>query len=283
MQTIGLGLDFQHRHSYGKPLAEIFDLLSERLSHVSIVGLVTDDDVRSFKGMTSLPVLHHFTGVAPGGADGINIIELRRQSEITAQLGAVWCLEDIGIWNIGPYNIPYFAAPVLCREVLDQTIEGVWAIKRQASVPFLAELPSCSFVAGDMALETFFRQLVERTGCGMVLDVSHVFSYAIYCGKDPLGVLDALPLDSVVEIHVAGGSVHPRHGWRYRDTHAEPILDEIVAILEAAIIRCRNLQAITYEIGRGISLDLVDREITRLQSIADRGGFVPSVAAEGRP
>ncbi|MGF6768614.1 uncharacterized protein (UPF0276 family) [Paraburkholderia sp. GAS199] len=278
MQAIGVGLDFQHRYSYGKPLGDLLDSLAARLSHVSIVGLVTDREVLSFKEMTALPILHHFTGVAPGGVEGINLNVLRRQRDISDALGALWCLEDIGIWNIGPYNIPYFAPPLLCQDVLDQTIAGVRAVQRETSVPFLAELPSCSFVAGNMTLEAFFGVLIAETGCGMVLDVSHVFSYAIYFNKEPLDVLTALPLDSVVEIHVAGGSIHPQHGWRYRDTHVEPILDAIFPILEAAIMRCRNLRAITYEIGLGISLDLVDREITRLQHIADAGGFVPRLA-----
>ncbi|MDR5822804.1 DUF692 family multinuclear iron-containing protein [Caballeronia sp. LZ043] len=276
---IGLGLDFQHRYSYGTPLVELFDSLSDHLSHVSIVGLVTDDDVRSFKSMTSLPVLHHFTGVAPAGIGGINMDVLRRQTAITTQLGAKWCLEDIGIWNIGPYDIPYFASPVLCQDVLEQTIDGVLTIQRQSTVPFLAELPSCSFVAGDMSLDAFFRGLIERTGCGMVLDVSHVFSYAIYCDREPLELLAAFPLDSVVEIHVAGGSVHPQHSWRYRDTHVEPILDEVVAILDAAIVGCRHLQAITYEIGLGISPELVDQEIKRLRRVAGRHGFTPGILA----
>lgn len=277
MKKLGLGLDFQHRNSYGKPLPHILQSLSARLSHVSIVGLVTDGDVKSFSSMTSLPIVHHFTGVAPAGVDGINMTALRRQSEITENLNALWCLEDIGIWNIGPYGIPYFAPPVLCRSVLEQTVEGVRAIQQKSSVPFLAELPSCSFLVGNIGLDRFFSELIARTGCGMVLDVSHVFSYALYRDEEPLEFLEALPLDSVIEIHVAGGSVHPQHGWRYRDTHVEPILDEIVTILEAAISKCRNLRAVTYEIGLGISLDLVDREISRLHAILDRSGFCPRI------
>lgn len=278
MKTIGLGIDFQHRHSYDMPLRTLLKMLDRRLSHVSIVGLVTDDEVSSFKEMTALPILHHFTGVAPGGVEGVNLQALKRQREISVALGALWCLEDIGIWNIGPYNIPYFAPPVLCEEVLEQTIAGVRMVQTGTPIPFLAELPSCSFVVGDMTLEAFFNTLISETGCGMVLDVSHVFSYAIYANKDPLDVLMSLPLNSVAEIHVAGGSVHPQHDWRYRDTHTEPILEPILLILEAAITHCPNLRAITYEIGSGIPLDLIDREITRLQHVADAGCFNPRLA-----
>ncbi len=278
MQTIGLGLDFQHRHSYGKPLFELLDSLRERLSHISIVGLQSDQEARFFKSLAQqLPVLHHLTGVAPAGVSGVNLAELRRQRVFTDVLGALWCLEDIGIWNIGPYDIPYFAPPVLCEEVLRATIDGVLALQKEIVVPFLAELPSCSFIAGDIDLETFFTRLISETGCGMVLDVSHVFSYAIYRDVDPLAVLARLPLDGVIEIHVAGGSVHPMHQWRYRDTHTEPILDKVVEILCHAIPMCPNLRAITYEIGLGIPLELVDAELQRLEQLMAFSAFVPSI------
>jgi uncharacterized protein (UPF0276 family) len=275
MQAIGLGLDFQHRNSYSKPLCELYDSFIHRLSHISIVGLKTIQETKLFKEMTKLPILHHFTGVAPAGVDGINLAVVRQQIDISKQLDAIWCLEDIGIWNIGPYSIPYFSPPVLCEDVLRVAINGVRELQREAVVPFLAELPSCSFIAGDLSLEDFFSTLVRESDCGMVLDVSHVFSYAIYSDKDPISVLSRLPMERVIEIHVAGGNVHPQHRWRYRDTHNEPILDEVILILSHAITNCPNLRAITYEIGSGISLDLVDSDLDRLQQVAEDSGFVP--------
>lgn len=275
MQTIGLGLDFQHRNSYSKPLFELYGSLINRLSHISIVGLQTIQETKLFKEMTKLPILHHFTGVAPAGVEGINLSIVRQQVDISKELDAIWCLEDIGIWNIGPYSIPYFSPPVLCEDVLRVAINGIRELQHEAAIPFLAELPSCSFVAGDMSLEDFFSTLILESGCGMVLDVSHVFSYAIYSNKEPTAVLAQLPMEKVIEIHVAGGSVHPQHKWRYRDTHNEPILNEIMLILSQAIMNCPNLRAITYEIGSGISLDLINNELDRLQKVAEDSGFTP--------
>ncbi|QRR07701.1 DUF692 family protein [Burkholderia sp. MS455] len=280
MQAIGLGLDFQHRHGYGQPLAPLLESLTSRLSHLSIVGLLTYSEARQFRGMTSLPLVHHFTGVAPAGAVGINLDALHAQCAISDTLDAVWCLEDIGIWNIGPYHIPYFAPPVLCQAVLDQTVSGIATIQHESAIPFLAGLPSCSFVAGDLTLDAFFNQLTDRTGCGIVLDVSHVFSYARYCAREPFDLLNALPLEHAVEIRVAGGSIHPQYAWRYRDTHSEPIAAPVLALLDTAIGRCPNLRAITYEIGSGIAPELVSEEITRLQEIANRHRFVPRVTTD---
>lgn len=92
----------------------------------------------------------------PAGIDGLRPDVLENQSNISNALQAAWCLEDIGIWNVGPYNLPYFAAPVLCESVLAMTIEGVKRIQQVSSIPFCAEIPSFSIAAGDMTLGEFF-------------------------------------------------------------------------------------------------------------------------------
>lgn len=274
MARIGLGIDYQHRHGYGLGLDTLVNKAHGHLSHLSVVGLNSILEVNNFLQISNkIPIIHHFTGVAPAGQGGLNVEALMAQQKFSSALNAVWCLEDIGIWNIGPYSIPYFSPPVLCREVLEQTIVGILDIKKVVKIPFLAEFPSCSFVAGDLRLEDFFSELIASTGCGMVLDVSHVLSYAIYTETPPNEVLAQLPLDAVLEIHVAGGSIHPEFGWRYRDTHSEPVLQATLEILELSIAHCRNLRAITYEIGVGISPELILKDLERLENLAESAGF----------
>lgn len=46
--------------------------------------------------------------------------------------------------------------------------------------------------------------IVENTGCGMLLDLSHIRLAAQRLGQDPLSLLDQLPLDRTQEIHITG-------------------------------------------------------------------------------
>ncbi|RMV62088.1 DUF692 family multinuclear iron-containing protein [Pseudomonas coronafaciens] len=281
MARIGLGIDFQHRLGYGVGFDDLIKETRSSLSHLSIVGLSSMTEVDIFLQIADkLPIIHHFTGVAPAGQCGLNLDALLYQKQISSALKAVWCLEDIGIWNIGPYSIPYFSPPVLCQEVLEQTVNGIHEINKVVDIPFLAEFPSCSFVSGDLRLEYFFSKLIDETGCGMVLDVSHVLSYTIYTKTPAAEVLEKLPLDAVVEIHVAGGSIHPEFEWRYRDTHSEPVLEATLDILTLAIAQCRNLRAITYEIGTGITPGLILSDLDRLEGVAKSAGFSANFCME---
>ncbi|MCC8374513.1 MULTISPECIES: multinuclear nonheme iron-dependent oxidase [Photorhabdus] len=272
---VGLGIDYTH--SYGHKLTELLQLAPNGISHLSVVAIPNEDVAYTFRNAFSqYPMIHHFSGMEPAGIDGLRPDVLVKQNAISKILKAVWCLEDIGIWNIGPYNLPYFAAPVLCEPVLAMTIEGVKKIQSVSSIPFSAEIPSFSIAAGDMALGKFFHRLVDATGCNVVLDISHVFSYSIYFDQQPEAVLTSLPLSAVNEIHIAGGSVHPTHSWRYRDTHSEPIVDDVFPLLEQALAQCPNLKAVTYELGVGITPDVIRTDLRNIEYVCQQMAFTPS-------
>lgn len=278
MSNIGLGLDFQHLGSYGVTFENLISACESPLSHYSIVAITNLEEANRFKTMSGdTPLIHHFTGVAPGGIDGVNRQQLAIQSSISSVLEAKWCLEDLGIWNIGPYSIPYFAPPVLCAATLENTINEIKILQSESALEFLPEVPSCSFVIGDIGLGVFFTKIVEACECNIVLDISHVFSYASYYSLSLQDALSSFPLSAVKEFHVAGGSIHPEHRWRYRDTHSERIVPAVLDLLEFAIPLCRNLKAITYEIGIGLPIELLSIEIRALNAICKKVGFAKGI------
>lgn len=272
---VGLGIDYTH--SYGHKLHDLLQLAPNGISHLSVVAIPDEDVAHTFRQTFSqYAMIHHFSGMEPAGIEGLRSGVLKKQNAISEVLQAAWCLEDIGIWNIEPYNLPYFAAPVLCEPVLAMAIDGVKRIQDVSSIPFSAEIPSFSIAAGDIPLGEFFHRLVDATGCNVVLDISHVFSYAIYYDLPPEKVLATLPCHAVNEIHIAGGSVHPTHQWRYRDTHSEKIVSEVFPLLERALVDCPNLKAVTYELGVGITPEVITTDLRNIEESCQRMNFVSS-------
>lgn len=47
-------------------------------------------------------------------------------------------------------------------------------------------------------------RLIEETGCGLLLDISHAIITSIYIGMDPLEYLSKLPVHKLKELHFAG-------------------------------------------------------------------------------
>jgi hypothetical protein len=50
----------------------------------------------------------------------------------------------------------------------------------------------------------FLAALVAESGCGLLLDVNNLYVNSVNVGFDPLATIEALPIGSIGEIHVAG-------------------------------------------------------------------------------
>ena len=70
----------------------------------------------------------------------------------------------------------------------------------------LLENPSSyfEFPGGSWAEPEFLAQLVARSGCGLLLDLNNLYVSCHNHGHDPRAWLDALPLQAVGEVHLAG-------------------------------------------------------------------------------
>lgn len=56
----------------------------------------------------------------------------------------------------------------------------------------------------QIPLGNFLEELVRQTGCGIVLDITHLYCAAINAQQDPFKLLQTLPLAAVREIHLCG-------------------------------------------------------------------------------
>ena len=60
--------------------------------------------------------------------------------------------------------------------------------------------------ASTMSELDFLKEIVRRTGCGLLLDVNNVHVSATNHGYDPNAFLDAFPIEAVGEVHLAGAA-----------------------------------------------------------------------------
>ncbi|GED43839.1 MNIO family bufferin maturase [Cobetia marina] len=75
----------------------------------------------------------------------------------------------------------------------------------------------------------FLTRLVERSGCGLLIDVNNVFVSAHNIGVDPAAWLESIPAAAVGEIHLAGHVVDEREGLLI-DNHGAPVCEAVWAL-----------------------------------------------------
>jgi uncharacterized protein (UPF0276 family) len=140
--------------------------------------------------------------------------------------------------------------------------------------PILLENPATYVVykQSTMSEIDFLRELVQRTGCGLLLDVNNVFVSATNHGYAPQAYLAGFPLEHVGEIHLAGHTEQSDdEGERLLiDSHDCPVSNDVWQLFEHVIAAAGPIPTLI-EWDSDIPLwPVLKSEAAAAQSILDR-------------
>jgi uncharacterized protein (UPF0276 family) len=177
------------------------------------------------------PISVHGVGLSIGGEGRLDAEHLARLKHLTDTLDPAsfsehlaWSTHDAGYFN-DLLPLPY-TEDTLTR-VCDHIDEVQTALGRQ----MLLENPSSylAFAESTMGEVAFLRQVVQRTGCGLLLDVNNVFVSANNLRLDPQDYIDSFPHEAVGEIHLGGHDEdHDEDGAPLLiDSHGREVADPV--------------------------------------------------------
>jgi uncharacterized protein (UPF0276 family) len=187
------------------------------------------------------PLSLHGVGLSigsPGRLDREHLRRLRRlidryQPETFSEHLAWSSHGDIFLNDLLP--LPY------TRRTLKCVADHVDEVQETLGRPMLLENPSTYLVfeESDIIETDFLREISERTGCGLLLDVSNVLISAANHDTSPEDYIDHFPLERVGEIHLAGHEVAEDGTGRplLIDTHDRPVADVVWQLYARAIRR----------------------------------------------
>lgn len=166
--------------------------------------------------------------------------------------------------------LPYTEATV--ARVSDHIDEVQDAIGRR----LLLENPSTyvTFQDSTMSETAFIRELVKRTGCGLLLDINNVFVSATNQGYSALAYLDDFPLEHVGEIHLAGHAEQQddEGDLLLIDSHDGPVADAVWKLYDIVIARVGAIPTLIEWDSAIPDWPVLKREATAAQTILDAYG-----------
>lgn len=186
------------------------------------------------------PISVHSVGVSVGSVGGVDRAHLVRVRELIDRLDPIMVSGHLA-WSTheGDYlndllPLPYTAESVaLLADHINQVQDAIGR-------PYHLENPSSylGFADSTMTEVTFLAQLVERTGCRLLCDVSNVHVSAQNLGYDAYRYIDEFPGEAVGEMHLGGfvAEAEADAGTVLIDTHSRPI-DENAWDLYAHAVR----------------------------------------------
>jgi hypothetical protein len=127
------------------------------------------------------------------------------------------------------------------RATLARVADHIDEVQEAIGRPILLENPSTYviFPESTMSETDFLREVVRRSGCGLLLDVNNVFVSATNHGFAALGYLADFPLEHVGEIHLAGHAEQADDEGELLliDSHDGPVADAVWKLFDIVIAR----------------------------------------------
>ncbi|MEU9163171.1 DUF692 domain-containing protein [Streptomyces sp. NPDC048424] len=179
-------------------------------------------------------VVPHGVALGLGGAERPDPAKLAALGERAVALGAPLVTEHIAfVRTSSPVLEAGHLLPVpRTRDALDVLCENVRIAQDALPVPLALENIAAlfSWPGEELTEGQFLTELVERTGVRLLIDVANLHTNRVNRGEDPAAVLDAIPLEALAYVHVAGGV---ERGGVWHDTHAHPVPPVVLDLLAA--------------------------------------------------
>jgi uncharacterized protein len=222
------------------------------------------------------PLSVHSVGVSIGSADGVDREHLRRVKDLIDRVDPFLVSGHLA-WSTheGEYLNDLLPLPYN-EESLATLAAHVDEVQQALGRSYHVENPSnyLGFTGSTMTEVEFLTELVARTGCKLLCDVSNVHVSGFNLGYDPYAYIDGMPAEAIGEMHLGGFVVEdddgPDAGQVIIDTHSRPV-DAAAWDLYAHALR---------KIGPRPTLIEWDNEIPSLATLMAEAGRAERVAAE---
>ena len=152
------------------------------------------------------PISVHTVGVSVGSATGLDRRHLARVRALVDRVDPVLVSGHLAWSTHGSEYLNDLLPLPYDEDTLGIVCEQLVAVQDGLGRAFLLENPSSyvGFAGSTMTEVQFLNELVDRTGCQLLCDVSNVYVSAHNMGYDARAYLDGLPADAIGELHLGG-------------------------------------------------------------------------------
>lgn len=248
---IGIGLRIPHYTEIfnNNPDIDWFEIISENFMVEGGKPLEILERI-----LERYPVVQHGVSLAIGSPDPLDFDYLKRLKALTKITKTPW-ISDHLCWGRAPGAHYHDLLPLpYTQEVIDYVAERARIVQDYLELPFALENLS-SYVAyrhDQMPEWEFYTAVVEKADIHMMLDVNNIYVSSRNHGFDPKIYYENIPLERVLQIHLAG---HSDYGAYVLDTHDDFVRDEVWAIYADVYPRTKGVSTLLEWDDKLISLE----------------------------
>jgi hypothetical protein len=233
---------------------------------------------KQFRQLTErYPIILHGLSLDIGGPDPIDQNLVRSVRDLMGEMDVPLYSEHLSYCAAQGHLYDLLPIP-FTEEAVHHVVARVQQVQDIIGQPIALE--NASYYAqplAEMGEAEFINAVVRESGCDLLLDVNNIYVNSINHRYDPLEFLDALPLQRVRYIHVAG---HYDEADDLKvDTHGADVIDPVWALLAQAYQRLGPLPTLLERDFNLPPLDELLQEITQIREIqqTSQGALVEAV------
>ena len=223
--NLGIGIGLRPVH-YGEifnswPPIDWFEIISENFLRAGPAAMGNLERI-----LERYPVVMHGVTLSIGGPDPIDFDYLKRLKALARKTKTPWLSDHLSWGKLAGAHYHDLLPLPHRKEVLDYVAERARIVQDFLEIPFALENLSsyASFRGDEMSEWEFYSGVVEKADIFMMLDVNKIYVSSRNQGFSPKDYYSQIPLDRVIQIHLAG---HSDYDAYCLDTHDHPVSDEV--------------------------------------------------------
>jgi hypothetical protein len=280
MPRLGLGLGLRHLHfdhilSCWPAAVEWFEVISENFmySHGRQRHVLRQVAER-------YPVVMHGVSLSIGSTAPLDRDYLRRLRALAEEIHPAWISDHLCWTGVLGTNTHDLLPLPLTEESLAHCVARVSEVQDVLDRPIVLENPSTylGFTGSTLSEPEFLTGLVDKTGCGLLLDVNNCYVTCFNHGLDPVEYLAAFPMKSVVQMHLAG---HTHCGTHIIDTHDRAVVAAVWELFRIAWQRTGRASTLLEWDGNIPSFDACVAELHKARLYMQGEPDLRVIAAQG--
>jgi uncharacterized protein (UPF0276 family) len=179
------------------------------------------------RGMQIVP---HGISLSLGSAAPLDRQRAKILGDLARELDSPLVSEHIAFVRGGGVEAGHLLPVPRTRDQLAVLVRNIRDAQSMLDVPLAVENIAALVEWPDAEMDeaTFLGEILDQTGALLLLDLANVHANARNLGGSAEALLDAVPLDRVAYVHVAGGE--ERDGL-YHDTHAHETPAEVIEMV----------------------------------------------------
>jgi uncharacterized protein (UPF0276 family) len=190
-------------------------------------------------------IVPHGLNLSLGSAEGLDYSYVKKFTDLANFLESPWFSEHICFSRSGGIDIGHLSPLPFIKESAEVIARNVEQVQKYTNIPLILEnityMHTIPF--SNLSESEFISLVLDKSDCGMLLDITNLYTNSVNFGYNPYEFLNNIPLNRVVQLHFVGGHWH---NDLLIDSHSSSTFPEVWDLMKEVVSKA-NIKGIILE------------------------------------